>query len=62
MLVGQPDHALTVEFRSNPSALWMEIPDAANLDASDGRVHGVRMRPAELPTADGEIISLFATS
>ena len=58
----QSDHAVTVDFRPNQGALWMEVPDAANLDAGDGRVHGVRLHSAELRTAGGETISLFATS
>ena len=58
----QPDHEVTVAFHPGRGVLWLEILDAANLDASDGRTHGIRLRSAELRTAAGEVFSLFATS
>ena len=59
--VGQPDYQVALDLYPSQGALTIEIPDAANLDASDGRVHGVRLRSAELRTAAGEAFSLFAT-
>ena len=54
------EHVVSVKFRPDGGALSLEIPDAANLEASDGRVHGVRLRSVDLRMPDGREHPLFA--
>lgn len=56
----QLDQEVQVEFRPELSALWLEIPDAANLSADDSRIHGVHLLSADLRCADGREFPLFA--
>ncbi len=59
----RPDQAeqhITVEFQPRGGALWLDVPDAANLNAGDARVHGVCLRSIGLRLADGREYSLFA--
>lgn len=54
------DHAIAVDFRPDGNPLFLEILDAANLDAADARVHGVRLQSVALRLADGREFPLFA--
>ncbi len=54
------DQAVSVDFQTARSVLWLEIPDAANLNATDGRAHGVNLLSADLLLADGREFPLFA--
>lgn len=54
------DHAISVDFRPRGEALFLEVPDAANLNPADARVHGVCLRSVDLRLADGREYSLFA--
>ncbi len=54
------DLAVTVDFQPARSALWLEIPDAANLNAGDARTHGVHLLSADLRLEGGEEFPLFA--
>jgi hypothetical protein len=56
----QPDNTIAVDFRPAGGVLWLEIPDAANLNPADGRVHGVQLLAADFRLANGEEFSLFA--
>ena len=60
LLPERPDQEISVDFRPQGGALSLEIPDAANLNVADARVHGVRLRSAGLRLADGQEYSLFA--
>ncbi len=53
------DHGITVDFCPAGGALSLEVTDAANLNAEDQRIHGVRLRAAELRLADGREFPLF---
>ena len=54
------DHEISVELRLEGGALSLEVLDAANLNAADARVHGVRLRAVGLRLADGREFPLFA--
>ncbi len=58
----QLDHAIRVCFRPQGGALALEVPDAANLNAADARVHGVCLLSADLRMDDGREFPLFAAS
>ncbi len=55
----QPDHQISIDFCPAGDALWLEIPNAANLNAADSRVHGVRLQTVDLRLADGREYPLF---
>ena len=54
------DHEITVNFYPDGGALFLEVLDAANLNAADARVHGVRLQSVDLRLADGRDYPLFA--
>ena len=54
------DHEISVDFCPPGGGLFLEVPDAANLNAADARLHGVRLRSADLRMADGREFALFA--
>ena len=47
------DQEVSVDFQAARNALWLEIPDAANLNAGDNRTHGIHLLAADLRLADG---------
>ncbi len=51
---------IALAFRPRGGALWLDVPNAANLNAADARVHGVHLVSADLRLADGQNFSLFA--
>ena len=53
-------HEISIEFQAARSALWLEIPDAANLSADDQRTHGIHLLAADLRLDDGREFPLFA--
>ncbi|MBE7211833.1 MAG: hypothetical protein INR65_12510 [Gluconacetobacter diazotrophicus] len=53
-------HEISVDFQAARSALWLEVPDAANLNAGDNRTHGIHLLAADLRLADGREYPLFA--
>ena len=55
----RPDHAISFGFRAQGGALTLEIPDAANLNPADARLHGVCLLSADLRLDDGREWSLF---
>jgi glycosyltransferase involved in cell wall biosynthesis len=55
-----PDHEIAVDFRAGESTLWIEVPDAANISPSDGRIHGVRLHDVDFRMADGRDYQLFS--
>ena len=54
------DHAVSTRFYPAGGALFLEVPDAANLHPADARVHGVRLRSIDLRLEDGREYVLFA--
>ena len=58
--VYQTGQEITVDFRPAGGALTLEVPDAANLNAADGRVHGVCLLSADLRLEDGREFPLFS--
>ena len=55
----QPDHTVTLRFHPAGGALFLDVPDAANLHPADPRVHGVRLRSIGLRLEDGREDVLF---
>jgi hypothetical protein len=55
------DYRIAFDFCPDGGALWLEVPDAANISPADGRVHGVRLLAADFQAADGQEYSLFST-
>ena len=55
----QPEREITVRFRSDGAPLFLEVPDAANLNAADPRQHGVQLVSAALRFGDGARYDLF---
>ena len=58
----QLDRTVSLAVCPQGGALTLEIPDAANLNASDARVHGVCLLSADLRMDDGREFPLFAAS
>ncbi len=59
LLPDRLDQEIVVEFQPRGGGLWLDVPDAANLNAADARVHGVRLRSVDLRLADGQEHPLF---
>lgn len=60
LLPNRVDHEISVAFLPRGGALSLEIPDAANLNAADARVHGVRLLSVDLRLVNGRQFPLFA--
>ena len=54
------DLEIAVDFRPDGGALVLEVPDAANLNPADERLHGICLQSATLRLADGQEFPLFA--
>jgi glycosyltransferase involved in cell wall biosynthesis len=57
--IGQPNYEISFDFWPAGGALWLEVPDATNLDTTDGRTHGVHLLTADLRLATGQEYHLF---
>ena len=53
-------HEIAFDFQPDRSVLWLEVPDAANLNAADRRVHGVHVLAADLRLATGRCCRCMA--
>jgi hypothetical protein len=56
----RPDYMITFDFHPDGGVLWLEVPDAANINPADGRIHGVRLLAADFRQADGQEYALFS--